>query len=380
MASEVETVPSIDSRPIGADPIAPPPRSANVAALPLLPASLTCFEAAEALDPGALLEELRTRLGARRAESEHNPFGNPIQLLALDLGRRLDAGELSLAAIEQLIQRLTTLSFAGRAARLGRYLGASDEAANRATVKRLIEGLAQDDGGRPETVPFETFRKRVEGERFGIVITAHPTFALARELRLLLSELALAGTGSEPAPEGLLAAAGAREHRPDRPLDLEEEHRQAVDALINLHGALSEVYDVVFEVAEELYPDRWTELSPRLLTLASWVGYDLDGRSDIPWTVTFAKRLKFQILQLERYRQAARALRARWPAARRPAICSSCSRPASRSRSSRPRTRWRSSPIRPPTPAPGVASWRAPPGPCTPAARRVWSTPGSCWI
>ena len=310
MASEVETVPSIDSRPIGADPIVPsPPRSANVAALPLLPASLTCFEAAEALDPGALLEELRTRLGARRAETEHNPFGNPIQLLALDLGRRLDAGELSLAAIEQLIQRLTTLSFAGRAARLGRYLGASDEAANRATVKRLIEGLAQDDGGRPETVPFETFRKRVEGERFGIVITAHPTFALARELRLLLSELALAGTGSEPAPEGLLAAAGAREHRPDRPLDLEEEHRQAVDALINLHGALSEVYDVVFEVAEELYPDRWTELSPRLLTLASWVGYDLDGRSDIPWTVTFAKRLRVQILQLERYRQAARALR-----------------------------------------------------------------------
>ena len=81
-------------------------------ALPLLPASLTCFEAAEVLDPGALLAELRTRLAARRAETEHNPFGNPIQLLALDLGRRLDAGELSLAAIEQLIQRLTTLSFA----------------------------------------------------------------------------------------------------------------------------------------------------------------------------------------------------------------------------------------------------------------------------
>ena len=238
------------------------------------------------------------------------PFGNPIQLLALDLSRRLDAGELSLAAIEQLVHRLTTESFVRRAGRLRRYLGESDGGANRATIRRLIEGLAHEDG-KPQPVPFETFRARVESERFGIVITAHPTFALASELRLLLTELALEDGERTPARQARLATAGRREHRPDRPLDLEVEHRQSLDALVNLHGALAQVYGLVFEVAEALYPDRWTELSPRLLTFASWVGYDLDGRSDIPWTVTFAKRLKVQILQLERYRVAARALRAK---------------------------------------------------------------------
>jgi phosphoenolpyruvate carboxylase len=310
MASELEAVPPIDSEPGEADRRNPSPPAADAGdALPLLPPDLTCFEAAEALDPGPLLAELRTQIAVRRAETELNPFGNPIQLLALDLGRRLDAGELSLAAIEQLVQRLTAESFVRRAGRLGRYLGESDDAVNRAAIRRLIEGLAREPGSG-QAVPFETFRARVESERFGIVITAHPTFALARELRLLLTELALDGQAASPEHQARLAAIGAREHRPDRPLDLEEEHRQSVDALVNLHDALAHIYGLVFEVAEALYPDRWTELSPRLLTFASWVGYDLDGRSDIPWTATFAKRLKVQILQLERYRTAGRALRA----------------------------------------------------------------------
>ena len=278
--------------------------------LPLLPQSLACFESAEQLDPGALLAELRDEVAARRAETELNPFGNPIRLLALDLGRRLDAGGLSLAAIEQLIQRLTAESFLRRADRLRRYLGESDEAVNRETIRRLIQDLARD-AESAQIVPFETFRRRVEGERFGIVVTAHPTFALARDLRVLLCELALTEAGDPASRQARLAEIGRREHRPDRPLDLAEEHRQSLDALVNLHGALHQVYDLVFEVAAELYPECWTELSPRLVTCASWVGYDLDGRSDIPWTATFAKRLIVQILQLERYRRAAQALRLR---------------------------------------------------------------------
>ncbi len=307
MAIEAEAVPPLDpepaARPAGAETLG------DADPLPLLPSGLACFEAAEEVDPGALLADLRHRISARRAETERDPFGNPIQLLALDLSRRLDAGALSLAGIEQLVQRLTAESFLRRAERLKRYLGESDRSANRATIRRLLEGLAHGpDSQRP--VPFETFRARVESERFGIVITAHPTFALARELRLLLAELAQGDGEQATARQAHLSAIGQREHRPDQPLDLEEEHRQSVDALINLHGALALIYDLVFEVAQALYPERWTELSPRLVTFASWVGYDLDGRSDIPWTTTFAKRLKVQILQLERYRAAARALRA----------------------------------------------------------------------
>jgi len=280
---------------------------------PLVPGGAVCFEPVDPVDPAALTAELGRDLAELRQHAELDPFSNPIQLLALRIRHRLESGELSLSALEQLIQRLTTDSFLRRAERLGRHLGETGRSANLAAIERLIRTLAHD----PETGdkrPFEEFRRAVERDSFGIVVTAHPTFSLARALQEALVELAL-GDGRDGAADsirrrGLIDLVGRTEHRPDRPLDLDEEHRQSVLALVNLQAALRSAYDLVFEVAGEMYPERWTELDPRLLTLASWVGYDLDGRSDIPWTMTFAKRLGVQVLQLERYHAEAQSLRA----------------------------------------------------------------------
>jgi phosphoenolpyruvate carboxylase len=46
------------------------------------------------------------------------------------------------------------------------------------------------------------------------------------------------------------------------------------------------------------------------MTVASWVGYDLDGRSDIKWSDTLFTRLKIQVLQLQRYVKVVEELRA----------------------------------------------------------------------
>ncbi len=110
--------------------------------------------------------------------------------------------------------------------------------------------------------------------------------------------------------EALLGRLAQSEHRPDQPLDLDEEHRQSLDAIDHLHSALDRLCSLVLDVAREVYPERWTELNPNLVTIASWVGHDLDGRSDIPWTASMAKRLRLQALQLEHCRDEARRLRA----------------------------------------------------------------------
>ncbi len=107
----------------------------------------------------------------------------------------------------------------------------------------------------------------------------------------------------------LLAQARAVEHRPAEKLDLTYEHELSLLAIENIHKALRRAYEIAFEVAAELYPEDWQKLSPRLLTIASWVGYDLDGRSDIRWSDTLLKRLKVQVLQLERYRATVEELR-----------------------------------------------------------------------
>ena len=56
------------------------------------------------------------------------------------------------------------------------------------------------------------------------------------------------------------------------------------------------------------WPEQWTRLEPRLVTLASWVGYDQDGRTDITWARTIAARLADKLAMIERYRGKVEAL------------------------------------------------------------------------
>ena len=84
----------------------------------------------------------------------------------------------------------------------------------------------------------------------------------------------------------------------------------SIEAIGNIQRALRRVYDIVFDVAAELYPKEWEQLRPRLLTIATWVGYDLDGRSDIRWSDTLFKRLRVQTAQLEQYLAVIEELRA----------------------------------------------------------------------
>ncbi len=50
-------------------------------------------------------------------------------------------------------------------------------------------------------MPFERFRGQIERERFGVVITAHPSLSLARALQEVLVELALNSRG-DGSPDG----------------------------------------------------------------------------------------------------------------------------------------------------------------------------------
>jgi len=260
--------------------------------------------------------QLAGRLARLEAERADDPFTNPVQRLALDISRRMESGELALADVGSLVQRLSVEGFLGRAERLGRLLGEADPDANAAAIRRIVAAMAEGPDGA--ALPFEDFRARVEREAFGIVITAHPTFNLSGPL---MRALVLLATGREEdgAPLSasrraeIAAEAAAVPHRPDPDLSLGREHELSVLVLSHLQDALGVLYREVFAVAAERYPGRWTELTPRLVTVASWVGYDVDGRSDIKWSDTLRKRLIVQAAQLRRYQAEARALRQALP-------------------------------------------------------------------
>ncbi|MFN4090812.1 MAG: phosphoenolpyruvate carboxylase [Alphaproteobacteria bacterium] len=259
-------------------------------------------------DPAALHARLRGLLAEFRESGHVDPFGNPISRMALELTRMADRGEIGTADLDALVQHMSASAFAARAARMAAYLETTDPDENAARLRAVLERVARPEPDGP-AVPFETFRAAVESLHFGVVFTAHPTFALPIDLARALSSLA---GGADP--DAALTAARRGRHRPPVRLTLDDEFAWAMEAIGHAQDALSRVHAVALAVARSHYPEDWRRLAPRLVSIASWVGYDHDGRSDIGWTDTLGMRLKVKLAQLARLRDASAALRAEYPA------------------------------------------------------------------
>ncbi|MBV8139927.1 MAG: phosphoenolpyruvate carboxylase [Deltaproteobacteria bacterium] len=245
------------------------------------------------------IRNLIAELEAVRTRESEDPFSNPILVLALRLVSRIDDQELSIGALDELVQSLTTDAFLDRARRLGDYLGETDLRANTQAVADLVQSLANSGS-------YGGFRDQVEQCRFGVVFTAHPTFWIPLEQALVLVELAT-GQTRDGVPLDICAkaerTAGAcrLNHRPPVNLSIDVEHMWSLEALRHAHDALETIHRIVLRVARARWPDRWASLNPRLISLASWVGYDQDGRTDLTWMTMVGKRVANKRAALERH-------------------------------------------------------------------------------
>ena len=247
----------------------------------------------------SLLEKLRML----REDLRSNPLANPIELLALEVSKKIGEDKLELETVDQLVQELMGRTFFLRAQRLHSYVGETTLESNQKRIQDCIRGLTTKNGA---PVSFENFRKIVERELVGIVITAHPTFSINAELNRRLAQLAsLSNENGKPLSaddiELITKEATTRHHRPQNDLTLLFEQELSLEAIQNIQYALHLVYEQVVVVAQEIYPENWKSLRPKLVTIASWVGYDLDGRSDIDWNDTLLTRIRVSVLQLSHY-------------------------------------------------------------------------------
>ncbi len=254
----------------------------------------------QASDIDERIAHYAARLGTHRDRVESDPAANPIKLLAGDIEDELQRGALDRDGLVRLVRRLTAQAFAGRARRIDAYLGETDPAKNREQLARLITAMLHDAAG--QQLPLEEVQRRLARRLYGLVLTAHPTFSLAMPLQRDLIRLTIGR-----ADDGSLLDAAARaalmerveraNHRPEQRLDLDNEHAQSLEVIGNLRRAVRELYGIVYDVVSAHFPDQLDQLSPCLVSLASWVGYDTDGRADIGWWVTYAKRVKLQLDQ-----------------------------------------------------------------------------------
>ena len=229
---------------------------------------------------GGKLDEfqLRDELRALRAKIPDTPYLNPIVSVAFDLSRRFEAGEFGFEQLRDLAIRLMDRACVQRGRHLRERVGFVDRATTYEEFANFVESEAKD-------ADFETFKARWSRARTGIVLTAHPTFGLSEALTKRMVEIAVASDVDPNTPIGY-------PHRPDDNIDLAYEHRRAQTAIHNLRNAYSELLHSFYTAAVARFGDRAYTINPKLATVASWVGYDLDGRTDISWITSFIIRLQ----------------------------------------------------------------------------------------
>ncbi len=250
----------------------------------------------------ATVDLWKEQLRSYRAQLTHDPQSNPIKQLALDISRKLEVKQLSQQELAALTKVLCDRALVRRAEKTRRYMGDIDVKRTTARLHTLVRASAHEDGdeNRP-LIPFEQFAAHWQKARHGVVFTAHPTFLMSEKLRDTLVGLI---DGHGITSRDTLQTLRQLRHRPDASITLSDEHRQAQKAIANAQKAAARLVDVVLSVARDLYPQDWHRLIPRPVNINSWVGYDMDGRTDIKWYHSIRFRLAEKRTQLERHAAA----------------------------------------------------------------------------
>ena len=225
---------------------------------------------------------LTQRLQELHVQTRETPLFNPVFQLSLDLSRKLENGELSLDTVQELVSELDCDALQSRAKRLRRLVAPVSQQANLAAL------TARDTGE-----DFAQFRSRWEQPAMHAVFTAHPTFLLSPNQT---DAVARAASSDDEISDLVCTVSG---ERPE--ITLTYEHGRAMQAIAHAQDARDLVVGQALQHARGKWPDQWLELAPLPVRFASWVGYDMDGRTDIRWFDSIGFRLSEKAERLDRY-------------------------------------------------------------------------------
>ena len=216
-----------------------------------------------------IVDELLQRLRELAQRTAETPLYNPVFQLSHEISRKLEAGEIGLDRVERWLDELYAASLDSRAARLARLLDS-------------------DGGGSDSMANFPAFRARWESPSLHAVFTGHPTFLLSEREYESIARRALGEKGAK-------AAHDVSE------ITLPYEHAQAMAAIANAQDARDRIVGDACEEARRRWPDEWRSFAPLPFRFATWVGYDMDGRTDIKWHTSIGFRLAEKAERLGRY-------------------------------------------------------------------------------
>ncbi|GBR50932.1 phosphoenolpyruvate carboxylase [Neokomagataea thailandica NBRC 106555] len=231
------------------------------------------------LDPtlSGRIEELVISL-----EQEHDGLASAVQRIKSQFLSQ--EGTDPLSDFTKIVHSMRDELFAERAVKLRSYVGLENaqplERLKKVAQKLVEQAQTPQDLACPD---------------IAAVFTAHPTFALADNVYAQLAQHATAPT------EGLPHLAT---HRRASPPTLNHEQTLALEAILRGRDALDELTSFILSAMQERWGnDAIASVDPSPVILASWVGFDTDGRTDIGWWDTLRIRLELKLSQLSRLEQ-----------------------------------------------------------------------------
>lgn len=238
-------------------------------------------------------KKLQDMLRAFADNGKSDPQTNSVFSLARQIFDQINmSGEPDYNGLTNVIDDIHLVTASNRAASIARQHGI-DDTANQSwpTLLAKLDELSDES--------FEVFRDFVDAPKGGIVFTAHPTFSHPANLRSSIAGLAT--NNDEAAQQSLKDALQHDSRLWEDQITLYSEHDEAQSAIRRGNEGLRDFVQAMLDVARIKFPDRWTQLRPKIPTLASWTGYDLDGRTDIHWSQSVALRLSEKASQLSLY-------------------------------------------------------------------------------
>ncbi|MCX9148430.1 phosphoenolpyruvate carboxylase [Erythrobacter sp. WG] len=223
------------------------------------------------------LADLESRLGALHERTRETPLFNPVFQLSLDISRALEGGGVSLDDLAALVAGLECDGLKARANRL----------------RALVTPQAPPAPLAAEGEDFECFAARWERPQLHAVFTAHPTF--------LLTPAQSAGVAAAASAPGAVDDTVCAVPADRTAVTLEHEHRAAMAAMARAQDARDAIVARLLGEARERWPEQWRTLRPLPFRFATWVGYDMDGRTDIGWHTSIGFRLAEKAERLARY-------------------------------------------------------------------------------
>lgn len=195
-----------------------------------------------------------------------------------------------------------------RTNRLAKFTGNTDVAKSQEKLDHIFRRLAFDNEGNKR--PIKDFEKELYAI-YGSVFTGHPVSNMNADMAGKLSDAANQRGKEKQDPQAIATADEALRNAMKSPFEsptLETESQASLKAISSVHQANDYMIQAAMKVAQDLYPDEWSHINYMPTTIATWIPFDWDGRTDVDWPDLMEKRIELQVLMLKRYGEKLEAI------------------------------------------------------------------------